>query len=103
MKIFKFTFLFSVFFIFNCYAQQPELVKKEIKEENKKLNYSINVSYSLIKDAVTSSQKNYNTMVEGKVKSGVDNFKKEMETWESYNKENEQHIRSSRHCILFIR
>jgi hypothetical protein len=87
MKTSIFTFLLTFLFVFGCSAQQFELVKKEIKEENKKLNYSINVSYSIIKDAVSAGQKGFNKLAEEKIKSELDNFKKEMDNWETYNKE----------------
>ncbi len=82
----------SLFFALICsvtavFAQSYSFEYKSITDTNKVKNYTINISYTQIKELNISSKDGYNMLVETMMQSHADSFRVWMNDWESYNKE----------------
>ena len=80
--------MFSFIINVSCASQKAglqdyKIKQKEIKEENKEKNYSINVSYTQIEGYKNKdNEKKFNEYVEYIIKKEIDAFKKDMADWE---------------------
>jgi hypothetical protein len=75
--------LINLIFINLSLASNYKLAKKEIKEENKKKNYSISVSYHLMEGHREKTiQDNFNKYIKEIVNERVEDFKNDMQDWQ---------------------
>ena len=76
--------LFKIDFVVASEFTGNDLVTKTIKEESKKLKYSINVSYHQLKGYNDkAAEDSFNKYVNDLIKSAVDTFKTDMQDWEA--------------------
>lgn len=83
LSLFSFL-LFKIDFVVARESFGNDLVTKTIKQESKKLKYSINISYHEMKGYNDkAAEDSFNKYVNDLIKSAVDTFKHDMQDWEA--------------------